>query len=75
VEVACDPDDVDVPDEGDGSVSDAPGLYYGEGSPEGSQAGCVGSYYTKTDAPRALYGKFSGDCTDEGWILLSGEGG
>jgi hypothetical protein len=74
VDTACDPDDVDVPVEGDGTELASAQHYSGEGSPEGVQAGCVGSTYVKTDAPRALYGKFSGDCTTEGWIWISGEG-
>jgi hypothetical protein len=71
--VACDPDDVDVPEETDDASASRPGKYFGESEPEGNQAGCVGSSYTKTSSPRALYFKFSGGCTSSGWILVSGE--
>jgi hypothetical protein len=75
VETPCDENDVDVdPGEETGVESGLPRLYDGEDEPEGNQAGCVGSTYTKTSTPRALYGKFSGGCTSTGWILLSGEG-
>lgn len=75
VEVACDPDDADIPTETSGTDLSSPRHYSDDGDPEGVQAACVGSTYLKTDVPRGVYGKFSGGCTSSGWILLSGEGG
>jgi len=55
-----------------GGASGTAGLYWGIGSPEGVQAGAVGSIYsdlTDTNHP-ALWLKTTGGVTNVGWIEL-----
>lgn len=72
VEVACDPGDLVIPDVV--PPGGFPGLSGILDPTAGGVPAAVGSTYTKTSTPRGFYGKFSGGSTEDGWVLISGEG-
>jgi hypothetical protein len=73
VETPCEAGDLEVPDT-EASDSSRPRHMSGEEDPtEGGVAAAEGSTYLKTSEPKGLYGKFSGDATEDGWELISGE--
>jgi hypothetical protein len=71
VETPCEAGDLEIPDN---EVSNILNLS-GEDDPTlGGYPAPVGSTYVKTSSPRGFYAKFSGGVTDDGWLLVSGEG-